>query len=100
MYRSFEAGKEAWERYSDLVKSGGEAPFVRASSSQRVVDTATNWTAGTSHSVCLPCFYSLIILCDGLVFAAGFGNVSLASFAPTLSVVLSEDVRTFIYTPP
>lgn len=53
VFRSFEAGKEAWERYSKLVKSGGDAPFVRASSSQRVVDTATNWTAGTSYSVCL-----------------------------------------------
>lgn len=54
VYRSFEAGKGAWERYSKVVETGSEAPFVRASSSQRVVDTATNWTAGTRYLFCPP----------------------------------------------
>lgn len=46
--RSFEAAEVHFERYAALVDDD-RLPFVRASSSQRVVDTATNWTAGTPY---------------------------------------------------
>nr|VWP00524.1 N/A [Ganoderma boninense] len=42
--QSFESGQEAFTRYGSLV-SKNDQPFVRASSSDRVVDSATNWTA-------------------------------------------------------
>lgn len=45
--RSYDAGAEAFERYSHLV-SAHNLPFVRASSSERVVVSAQNWTQGTS----------------------------------------------------
>ncbi|KDR84436.1 hypothetical protein GALMADRAFT_54583 [Galerina marginata CBS 339.88] len=45
--QSEEAGKEAFKRYSRLV-SRGNLPFVRSSGGTRVVDSATNWTAGFS----------------------------------------------------
>lgn len=44
-FRSVDAGKGAFQRYSKLV-SPANIPFVRASSSARVVDSATNWTSG------------------------------------------------------
>jgi Histidine phosphatase superfamily (branch 2) len=43
--RAQQAGKVYYERYSDLV-GVNNLPFVRASSSERVVRSATNWTAG------------------------------------------------------
>lgn len=43
--RSFDAGEEAFQRYSSLV-SASNIPFVRSDSSARVVMSATNWTAG------------------------------------------------------
>ena len=43
--RSAESGALVYERYHKLV-SKNNIPFVRASSAPRVVDTATNWTAG------------------------------------------------------
>ncbi len=43
--RSSEAGQETFTRYSSLL-SAENIPFVRASSSDRVVATANNWTAG------------------------------------------------------
>ncbi|CAK5283246.1 unnamed protein product [Mycena citricolor] len=45
--QSFESGQLMFQRYKTLLTSGSE-PFVRADSSQRVVDSATNWTAGFS----------------------------------------------------
>lgn len=45
--QSLEAGRVAFERYSHLV-TNDSLPFVRASSSDRVVLSATNWTAGFS----------------------------------------------------
>ncbi|KAI0941126.1 hypothetical protein AcV7_002771 [Taiwanofungus camphoratus] len=42
---SYDAGEQAFWRYADLI-SEEKLPFVRASSKQRVVDSATNWTAG------------------------------------------------------
>lgn len=43
--RSFEAGTVALERYKQIV-TGDNIPFVRAAGQQRVVDSASNWTAG------------------------------------------------------
>ncbi|KAJ6491378.1 phytase [Mycena vitilis] len=43
--QSFASGNTACQRYSSLVKED-DIPFVRASGMSRVVDTATNWTAG------------------------------------------------------
>jgi hypothetical protein len=42
--QSFDSGAGVYTRYPHLVSES--VPFVRASSSQRVVDSATNWTAG------------------------------------------------------
>ncbi|KAJ7336943.1 histidine phosphatase superfamily [Mycena albidolilacea] len=64
-HQSSQAGALAFTRYSDLV-SARSLPFVRASSSPRVVDTATNWTAG---------------------FSAASHHV----YNPSLSVILSEN---------
>ncbi|PCH40718.1 phytase [Wolfiporia cocos MD-104 SS10] len=61
---SYDAGSQAYERYAFLVNSD-ELPFVRASSKARVVQSATNWTAG---------------------FAAESNGV----YAPALSVIISE----------
>ncbi|KAJ7153117.1 acid phosphatase [Mycena crocata] len=63
--QSFESGGLAFKRYRDLI-SAGNLPFVRSSSGARVVDSATNWTAG---------------------FAAASDHV----YNPPLSVILSED---------
>ncbi|KAH9854921.1 phytase [Lenzites betulinus] len=62
--QSAQAGKEAFQRYSSLI-SDKNIPFVRASSSDRVVATANNWTAG-------------------------FALASANRFKPLLSVILSE----------
>jgi hypothetical protein len=45
--QSLNSGREFFTRYMSLVQDA-KLPFVRASSSQRVVDSATNWTAGFS----------------------------------------------------
>lgn len=61
---SSDAGEQAFERYSFLI-SDDNIPFVRASSKERVVQSATNWTAG-------------------------FAAASDQKFAPVLSVIISE----------
>lgn len=43
---SFAAGQLAASRYASLARNPFVVPFVRTDSSQRVVDSATNWTAG------------------------------------------------------
>ncbi|KAI0782538.1 phytase [Abortiporus biennis] len=43
--QSFDAGQEAFARYSHLITEEN-IPFVRASSSDRVVQSAVNWTLG------------------------------------------------------
>lgn len=43
--RSFDTGQEVFARYSEPVSSDN-MPFVCANDSNRVVDTATNWTVG------------------------------------------------------
>ncbi|KAJ6536847.1 phytase [Mycena capillaripes] len=45
--QSLEGGELAFQRYAALI-SARNLPFVRASSSARVVDSANNWTAGFS----------------------------------------------------
>ncbi|KAH8087171.1 phytase [Cristinia sonorae] len=62
--QSFDSGAEVFERYANLV-SEKKLPFVRASSSERVVMSALNWTQGFSAS-------------------------SHHGYNPTLSVILSE----------
>jgi hypothetical protein len=51
--RSYIAGQEVYGRYSHLVKPKN-LPFVRASGSERVIDSATNWTAGESYVMITP----------------------------------------------
>ncbi|KZT29534.1 phosphoglycerate mutase-like protein [Neolentinus lepideus HHB14362 ss-1] len=65
--QSFEAGTTSYERYAALVSESG-LPFVRASSSTRVVMSAKNWTAG---------------------FAKASGNV----YTPKLSLILDESLN-------
>ncbi|EIW76471.1 phytase [Coniophora puteana RWD-64-598 SS2] len=43
--QSYDSGQVAYTRYASLVNSS-YLPFVRASGSQRVIDSANNWTAG------------------------------------------------------
>ncbi|KAH9899417.1 phytase [Cubamyces lactineus] len=62
--QSAASGREAFERYSSIV-GADKLPFVRASSSNRVVASATNWTEG-------------------------FAAASAHRLRPVLSVVLSE----------
>ncbi|KAJ6536844.1 histidine phosphatase superfamily [Mycena capillaripes] len=53
---SFEGGELAFDRYTTLINATN-LPFVRASGSARVVDSANNWTAGfsaASHHVYKP----------------------------------------------
>ena len=62
MYKSFRsnaAGQEAFHRYSALI-SGDALPFVRASSSSRVVDSATNWTAGKKDRFQTYCSFTFL----------------------------------------
>ncbi|KAF8178032.1 phytase [Pholiota molesta] len=66
-FQSRESGREAYERYSNLI-SHGNLPFVRASSGVRVVDSATNWTLG-------------------------FSIASNRVYTPKLSVILSESLN-------
>ncbi|TFK33295.1 phosphoglycerate mutase-like protein [Crucibulum laeve] len=47
--QSMESGNITALRYPELV-SLDDLPFVRSSSSQRVVDSATNWTSGWFHA--------------------------------------------------
>nr|GAT46630.1 phytase [Mycena chlorophos] len=62
--QSQQAGALAYHRYSKLVTKD-QLPFVRSDSKQRVVDSATNWTAG-------------------------FSAASFYEYNPVLAVVLSE----------
>ncbi|TFK24698.1 phytase [Coprinopsis marcescibilis] len=48
-FQSAESGAKMYERYRKLV-SKGNVPFVRASGSVRVIDSATNWTAGFTEA--------------------------------------------------
>ncbi|KAG6844460.1 hypothetical protein H0H87_006743 [Tephrocybe sp. NHM501043] len=61
------SGQTHYERYKSLL-SHGQLPFVRSDSSERVVLSATNWTAG-------------------------FSFASNHIYKPTLSVILSQDAN-------
>lgn len=91
--RAFDSGIEAYERYSTLI-SQSNLPFVRASDGTRVVESATNWTAGAayhhSQASCLhawlKCFYKkgftyassgIFVLPPPLLISEA-GNVSLS----------------------
>ncbi|KXN84944.1 3-phytase A [Leucoagaricus sp. SymC.cos] len=63
--QSYNAGKSVFSRYRRLV-GPDNVPFVRASGSERVVDSATNWTSG-------------------------FSFASQHKLNPVLSVIMSED---------
>ncbi|KAJ3570644.1 hypothetical protein NP233_g4261 [Leucocoprinus birnbaumii] len=63
--QSYTAGQSAYIRYLDLFNDKN-IPFVRASGSERVIDSATNWTAG-------------------------FSFASQHKFNPVLSVIMSEE---------
>lgn len=87
MDRSYASGQEVFVRYSSIVDAEN-LPFVRASGSERVIQSATNWTAGTCH-------------CGGIVVRAsthvhqtysGFAAASNDVYAPVLSVIISEKV--------
>ncbi|KAH7923635.1 acid phosphatase [Leucogyrophana mollusca] len=62
--QSFDAGQVHYTRYASLI-DGDILPFVRASSSERVVESALNWTAG-------------------------FAYASNQLYVPVLSVIISE----------
>ncbi|KAF8837295.1 acid phosphatase [Paxillus ammoniavirescens] len=47
--QSFDAGQQHFGRYAGLVNED-MLPFVRASESGRVIDSAGNWTAGFAHA--------------------------------------------------
>ncbi len=59
-YQSYEHGKVHWSRYGHLKAEHGKGfavPFIRSDSSQRVVDSAGNWSEGFSfhkHQVAQP----------------------------------------------
>ncbi|KAI0751193.1 phytase [Daedaleopsis nitida] len=99
--QSFQSGQEAFERYSFLLNRT-QQPFVRASSSDRVIATANNWTAG--FAVASAHHYSPVLsvilseegndtLDDNLCPSAGSSNpqtdVWLASFAPPMTARLN-----------
>ena len=80
-FRSFKAGEEAFMRYSYLIGLDN-LPFVRASSAERVVISALNWTSGKYASSVM----------DLRSLMPGFAAASEYIFQPSLSVVLSEAV--------
>jgi hypothetical protein len=50
LFRSYRAGRESFFRYGGPAFSDADVPFVRASGSQRVIDSASNWTQGENGS--------------------------------------------------
>ncbi|KAH7909639.1 histidine phosphatase superfamily [Hygrophoropsis aurantiaca] len=74
--QSFDAGQAHFARYGSLINDA-MLPFVRASSSERVVESALNWTAGNSGDV------------NG-ISSLSFAYASNQRYKPALSVILSE----------
>ena len=81
--RSFDAGQEAFQRYSFLVNERN-LPFVRAASSNRVVVSAQNWTNGSIMHALFTSKFSYDI--------TGFSFASQHRFTPTFAVIISESV--------
>ncbi|KAJ7686909.1 histidine phosphatase superfamily [Mycena rosella] len=101
-HQSFEAGEDAYSRYRNLLRPEN-LPFLRASSSARVVDSATNWTAGfsaASHHVYNPPLSVILsedgndTLDDGMCANAGNSDAQtdawLAVFAPPITARLNR----------
>ncbi|KAF7344135.1 Acid phosphatase [Mycena venus] len=101
-HQSSQAGELAFQRYSDLI-SASNLPFVRASSSARVVDSATNWTSGfsaASHHIYNPSLSVILpengndTLDDNMCPNAGDSdeqtNAWLAVFAPNITARLNR----------
>ncbi|EMD39464.1 hypothetical protein CERSUDRAFT_45367 [Gelatoporia subvermispora B] len=65
--QSFDAGSEAFERYSHLVSTENML-FVRASGKRRVIDSAKNWTVG-------------------------FAAASRQRYNPAVNLIISEEVN-------
>jgi hypothetical protein len=75
--RSFDAGQEAFIRYSRLFNRNN-IPFVRSDVSARVVASANNWTAGfasASHDVFQPKL-TVILGSTGVSFSYTLMNIS------------------------
>ena len=86
--RSFDAGEEAYQRYSSLI-SANNIPFVRTDSSSRVVMSASNWTAGElSHP-------TIDVRCTDRV--SGFASASGNKFKPIVNVILSTSVSASMF---
>jgi hypothetical protein len=83
VHRSRRAGAEHFARYSHLVSSH-DLPFVRASGSERVVLSATNWTEGMA---CAFRSHHDPTNCKG---GKGFALASHGQFKPQLSVIIQE----------
>ena len=88
MGRSYDAGQEVYTRYASLVDAD-RLPFVRASGSDRVIESASNWTAGTSIFTEMKSTSPLMVM--GILL--GFGAASNGVYVPALSVIISEKVR-------
>jgi hypothetical protein len=84
--RSSLAGKITYERYRHLV-GNDSTPFVRASDSPRVIDSATNWTAGA---------YFISIVYVALSYPGlGFAAASQKNLLSPISVIFPEVVSRF-----
>ncbi|KAK0207139.1 phytase [Desarmillaria ectypa] len=100
--QAYESGETFFQRYSYLVDQD-QLPFVRASGSDRVIKSATNWTAGfaaASYHIYNP-LLSVILseesndtLDDNLCENAGDSddqtNAWLAIYAPTITARINE----------
>ncbi|KDQ13674.1 hypothetical protein BOTBODRAFT_55920 [Botryobasidium botryosum FD-172 SS1] len=64
---SYDAGSTAFSRYASLLSSSETLPFVRAAGSQRVIESATNWTYG-------------------------FGTASQFTIIPLAPLIVSEEI--------
>ncbi|KAI0273416.1 phosphoglycerate mutase-like protein [Gloeopeniophorella convolvens] len=100
--QSYESGHVTFDRYAPIL-ADGNPPFVRTADSTRVVDSATNWTAGfntASHKV-VKATVDLILpesgnltLDDGMCPNSGDGDTEsarwLAIYAPRITKRLNS----------
>ncbi|KAJ7686903.1 phytase, partial [Mycena rosella] len=100
-HQSFEAGEDAYSRYRNLLRPEN-LPFLRASSSARVINSATNWTAGhmpmcaclSPHRAPLTVLQGNDTLDDSMCANAGNSDAQtdalLAVFAPPITACLNR----------
>lgn len=81
IFRSSQAGTLQFKRYQNLVALD-DLPFVRASGQDRVIDSATNWTAGKRGYI-WPCL-------ELNMFLSGFALASNGVYEPKLSLTIPE----------